>query len=125
MKKGKLVKFDSKGPKPSNKDGEIVDHGKLGNLEYELYKRGTIHIFSKSLTFKKDPDLFEDAVCEIDFDTMENGDTAVIKGSGDNDNLVFICTESGIEIKLVKRGHDILSKLKSLITKGKSNKEGN
>ncbi len=120
----KVLPFRSRGPKKSNPDdGEILDHGKIGTLKYEVYKRGVIHIFSNSLTFKKDCDTFEDEIDDLNLEDMEVGGHAMIKGSGDNDHIVFQNGEDGIEIKLEKRGHDLVAQLKSLIHRGKSKKE--
>ena len=121
-----IVRFSSKGPikkVDDVDDGEIIDHGKLGNLSYEVYKRGVIHIFTKSLKFKKDCDLFEDEINDLELEEMEVGDHKMMKGSGDNDHLMFEHGEDGIVIKLEKRGHDLVAKLKSLISMGKNKKE--
>lgn len=36
----KTIPFKSSGPKKDSKDGVCVDHGEIGKLKYEVYKRG-------------------------------------------------------------------------------------
>lgn len=122
--KHKMLKFQSKGPtKDRDDDTSIVDHGKLGNLSYNVYARGTIHITGGKREFHKDVNEFEDAIKKLDIDNMSNGDTRIINGSGDTDHLVFRMTEGDLNISLSKRGFDMLEKLKAAINKGKAKKE--
>jgi hypothetical protein len=79
--------LSSMGPKKSL-DGKIVDHGTLGILEYEVYERGVIHIFTghaappKDLRFKKDINYFEDEIKKFDFEKLPDGEEYIIQGSG-------------------------------------------
>jgi hypothetical protein len=111
--------LSSQGPKKSN-DGKIIDHGTLGNLEYEIYERGVIHIFesSSSPLFKKDIYVFEDEIRGIDFDLLPEGEDHIIKGSGDNDHIVFTKENGDIKISLKHREFEALALLKSILTKG-------
>ena len=124
MPGGKILPFISKGAKTRKKE-EIKDHGKLGTLSYEVFRRGVIHIFDGDLTFKKDAALFEDALDAIDFDAMADGESHTIKGSGDNDNLVFRKERGVMDILLKKRGHDKIDKLKSILSRGKKKEASN
>lgn len=110
--------LQSKGSKKSS-EGDILDHGTLGSLSYEIYKRGVIKIFNKAddLVFKKDISLFETEIVGIDFEDMM--DAIVIKGSGDNDHLVFTEVDGDIEMSLRKRGFHAIETLRSALTKGK------
>jgi hypothetical protein len=108
----------SMGPKPS-KDGKIIDHGVLGSLEYEIYERGVIHIFDKSMRFKKDIYIFEDEIKKAKIDNMDDGEEYEIKGSGDNDHLVFSKIDGDIKISLKKKGFEALNTLKNILNKGK------
>ena len=118
----KLLKFKSNGKKALNTDGEVVDHGTIGNLQYEVYKRGVIHIFKNDLKFKKDCDSFEIELEALDFDSMKCGSKFIIKGSGDNDHLIFEYADNEIILGLEKRGQNIINKLKSIVSKGKVKK---
>jgi hypothetical protein len=121
----KIVPFLPKGGKPDTQDG-ILEQGTIGNLSYEVYKRGNIHIFDKARTtiFKKDCGLFEDALADAKIDKMSDGDSREIKGSGDNDTLVFKCVNGDIEWSLKKRSYPMLERLHGLLNKGKKSKNG-
>ena len=120
----------SQGPLVSE-DGEIVDHGDLGvYLKYEIYKRGVIHIFEdpfkkvpvldkRGLIFKKDITLFEKALEGLHFETLLEGCSHKIPGSGDNDDLVFEKTNGDINIYLKKKGFTAIETLKDILSKGK------
>jgi len=110
--------LQSKGSKKTL-EGDILDYGTLGSLNYEIYKRGVIKIFDKAddLVFKKDINLFETEIVGIDFENMV--DAIVIKGSGDNDHLVFTKVDGDIEMSLKKRGFPAIETLRSALTKGK------
>ena len=110
--------LDSKGPKDS-KDGKIVDHGTLAQLEYEVYDRGVIHIFDKDLRFKKDIYIFEDEIKKIKFEKMGDGEIHAIQGSGDNDHLVFTKQNGDVQITLKSRDFEAVTLLKSILNKGK------
>lgn len=115
--------LSSKGPKNSG-DGKIVDHGALGDLHYEIYERGVIHVFNDNrpgpdtLRFKKDLYIFEDEVKRVEFDKMGDGEY-LIKGSGDNDHLVFSKENGEIKISLKKREFEIMATLKNILNRGK------
>lgn len=101
-------------------DGPIVDTGSIGDLKYDVYQRGSIHIFNqeKTLFFKKGCDSFEDALKELDLNNMAENQVKVIKGSGDNDNLVFTCKDGDITLSLEKRSYPMVDHLRSLLKKG-------
>lgn len=115
--------LSSKGPKNSG-DGKIVDHGVLGDLNYEIYERGVIHIFNDNrpgpgtLRFKKDLYIFEDEIKKVDFNKMIDVGYE-IKGSGDNDHLVFSKENGEIKISLKKREFEIMDTLKNILNNGK------
>lgn len=123
MQKRRLIEFKSKskGIKKDSEDGEILDHGTIGELKYEIYKRGTIHIFNSSFLFKKDCRMFEDRIDEINFDKMTEYETYTIQGSGDNDDLQFYKEEGEIKIKLIKKAIPIVEKLRDILKLGKKN----
>lgn len=131
----KLIPFQSKGAKKTKllgkTDGEIIDHGVIDSLDYEVYKRGAnsdtpilvLHIIQKAsgkkkeLRFKKDADVFKSELEAINFDDMSNGDRHEIKGSGDNDNLIVKKMDGEFTFELKKRGLDIIDKVKHIIEK--------
>lgn len=100
-----------------DESGVVIETGTLGNTSYKIYKRGVIHIYDGKLTFKKNMDEFEKVLNAIDFDEIQDGDTHVIKGSGDNDNLVFTRKDGDFVISLEKRGFDTIQKLRGLLGK--------
>jgi hypothetical protein len=114
-----IIPFNSKGPKKDSNDGTIVDHGNLGDLQYEVYSRNVIHIFDKNLMFHKDIAAFEDEIGKLDFAAMAPGDSHTVKGAGDTDNLIFRCDEDGIKVELARKGFDVVEKLKSVLRKNK------
>lgn len=123
----KTLNFVSKGKpdllKKATTDGKIDDHGTLGGLDYELYTRGVLHIKDKNgLCFKKDPDHFEEAIEDINFDAMVEDEETVIEGSGDNDNLVLTVKDGEIIMSLRKKEFKVIRKLRELINRGKKNK---
>jgi hypothetical protein len=111
----RLIPFKSSG-KTSD---VVIDSGTVGDLNYEVFKRGNIHIFDKNVRFKKDTSLFEDEIDKIDFDKMKNGDEHLIKGCGDSDNLIFKCINNELKIVLCKRGNVLIEKLKSVLQKNR------
>lgn len=122
--KHKMLEFASKGPTQDKKDKtDIIDHGKLGGLDYKVYKRGSIHITDGKRTFHKDIDAFEDAIKTLDIDNMENGDTRIVEGSGDTDHIVFHMEDGDLSVRITKRGFDVLEKLKGILNKGRAKKE--
>ena len=123
MKSNTVVPFKSKGRKLINKDGTVIDHGKIGTLKYEVYQRGVIHIFDKNRKFKKAMDVFEDEINELDFDNLKDGKSIVLKGSGDNDHLIFTRKNGDLDITLKKRMFNTLEKLKDILSSGRSKKE--
>jgi len=100
-------------------EGEILDHGNISNVEYEIYKRGVIHIFDKDHRFKKDIDLFETEFNKLNFDSLSNGNTIDLSGSGDNDDLVFTKKDGDITLSFKKKGFKTIEKLKGILSKAK------
>ena len=117
----KTIPFMSKGPKTDAKDGKILDHGDFGDLKYEVFSRNVIHIFDSKLMFHKDIAAFEAEVEKIEFSKMGDGETVIIKGAGDTDNLVFKCVDGAMKIALTRRGFDMIDKLKSVLRKNNTN----
>ena len=113
-----VVPLQSMGPK-NTQDGKILDHGDMGDLKYEVYARGVIHIFGQdSLRFKKDLNAFDVEVRQKDFEKLAQGNSYSIFGSGDNDDLIFTKNSSGdIIISLKKKEFEAITLLKSLIKK--------
>jgi hypothetical protein len=114
-----IVPFiNSKGSKKTT-DGEIVDHGKINDLQYEIYKRGVIHIFKNksaaTCRFKKDIDSFDTAINKLDFEKLEDGKSLMIEGSGDNDNLIFTKKDDDINISLKAKGFKTIERLKEIL----------
>lgn len=122
MSSAKMIKFKSKskGKKKDSKDGEILDHGTIGNLKYEVYSRGTIHIFDNKLMFKKDCSLFEDIIDKINFEKITEKEPVSVSGSGDNDDIQFYLDEGEIKIKLIGKPVAIVEKLKGILKIGKN-----
>lgn len=119
----KVIEFKSKskGKKKDSKDGEISDHGTIGDLKYEVYSRGTIHIFDNKHMFKKDCSRFEDAINEINFNKITEKSPVSIPGSGDNDDIQFYMENGDIKIKLIGKPIAIVEKLKSILKTGQKN----
>lgn len=117
----KILKFRSKsgGKRKDSPKGQIIDEGSLGKLKYRVFKRGNVHIFNKAetLLFKKDCDVFDSEVDELNLNSLKDGENTKIEGSGENDTLVFACIEGDIEISLEKRAYNMLTKLKNILTK--------
>jgi hypothetical protein len=129
MSKRGLLTFKSCGEKQTD-DGKCVDHGDISALQYELYQRGStftvLHILDpkhKDLCFKKDISTFQAELDKIKFDKMAEDDHEEIKGSGDNDDLVFTMKSGEIVLSLKKRGFDVIDKLKDIL-QGKGAKHG-
>lgn len=122
MAKGKVLPFISKGKKtaPAGDGGTIIDHGSIGGLSYEVYDRGVIHIFDSKHVFKKGCGDFESSIEALNLEDMREGSRQVIPGSGDNDNLVFVCENGDITLKLEKRTFSTIEKLKGIISTAKT-----
>lgn len=115
---------NSKGGKTTPANEIVVDHGSLGKgVEYEIYKRGVIHVFNKDLCFKKDIDQFEDCLDKMTFEKLGEGESLTMEGSGDNDHLVFTVKDGELQVSLSKRGFAVINKLKSILNRGRNLKE--
>jgi hypothetical protein len=107
----------------------ISEHGEIGDLEYEVWQRNNqfavIHIFDKKhlSVFKKDVYIFEDELAKLKFSDMKEGDVIVMKGSGDNDDLVFTFENSELSISLKRRGFNVLEKLKTVLKREQKRSE--
>lgn len=117
-----FVPKDKNGPKTS----DMIEEGNLGQLQFQVYKRGTgnvIHIFTKdkSRNFKKDCGPFEDEVKKLDLDALKEGESQVIKASGDNDSLVFTCDGDDIKIDLERQSYPMVERLRNIL-RGKKRK---
>ena len=118
----KVLQFVSKTSTKKTKNGDIVEHGTICGLNYEVYKRGVIHITDKKLKFKKDCDIFEDEINKMDFESLADKEEIVLKGSGENDHLIFTKKDGDVDMKLKRREFSTISKLKSLLSKNKEKK---
>jgi hypothetical protein len=115
-KKNNLVEFISKGEKKGKEPA--LDHGKIGDLDYELHARGCVHIYDKEgLRFKKDALLFEDSLDALNLDTLKDGEETFIDGSGDNPDLILKKKDGDIILFLRKKGYSTINKLKDLLKK--------
>jgi hypothetical protein len=106
-------------------DGKVVESGTIGEnpkLSWDVFTFGTIHIYDGKLRFKKDCDLFEDALLKVPVD-LKSGDRHVIKASGDNDDLVITNKDGEYSLSLTRRGIAVVEKLKELVGKAKSLKK--
>jgi len=117
---GKLLPFrgGKLNPAKDTAEGTIVESGTIGDLNWEVYSYGTIHIMQNGRVFKKDCDLFEKELDEVPDNALRH----VIKGSGDNDNLVITQVDGEYVAHVEKSGHMIVEKLRELVTKGKIQK---
>ena len=72
-KKKNIIEFQQKKVTRKDKKENVVDQGNLGDLKYKVFKRGVIHITDKkgSLTFKKDCELFEEAIDKLDISSLK------------------------------------------------------
>jgi hypothetical protein len=118
---GKMVPFAGIKRK---EDTGVTDSGEFGNLKFEVYdKWQTIHLIEKDgkkeKIFKKNCDLFEDAFDEIDFDSMSEGDTAKIEGSGDNADLIITIKDGDVSMHLENKKMPGLKKFFDLIARSK------
>lgn len=123
MAKSKLLKFQSRGSHTSDK--HVIEQGNVGGLSYQIFKRGNIHIYDpadQSLMFKKDCDLFEEALKKLDLKSLKDGDSKSIPGSGDNDTLVFTCANGDIQMSLNKRSYGVIDMLDKVIKTAKGSK---
>jgi len=121
-KKKKVLTFKPKEEvSRQGKKENVIDEGKLGDLHYKVFKRGVIHIFDskKKYLFKKDCELFEKAINELDLNSLTEDKYEKILGSGDNDTLSFTCKDGDIIISLEKPEYGMISKLKKILQKGK------
>ena len=116
--KKSIIPFKGKGPKTTD-DGDIIEHGEIGDLKFSVYKRGVIHIAEddSSLVFKKDIETFDVELGNIDFEKIKNGQEFVMKGSGENDHLVFYSHKDEIKLKLQSRSLVVIEKLKTILRK--------
>ncbi len=125
MKKSssKLLKFKSstsrkkKGRSKDTPQGPIIDEGSLGEMKYRVFKRGVIHIFNsaETLLFKKDCDVFEKELEKLELNSLKDGESKKIEGSGDNDTLIFTCTNNNIVIFLNRPEYGMITKLKNIL----------
>lgn len=120
MARGKIIPLciRSEGPKQSI-DEDILDHGSIGDLHYEINHRQVIHISDKKGHFKKDADSFEEALNKLDLESLQEGESLTITGSGDNDDLVFTMKEGDLKLSLAKKGFGVVEKLRGLISKSR------
>lgn len=131
-KAGNIIPFVRDGDEPGAArdpdpgEGGLVDSGVIGSggsLHWEVFACGTIHIDDGPLSFRKDCDLFEEALNNVP-DDLSEGDEYVIEGSGDNDDLVIVCMQGKYRLSVRKRGLGIISKLHEIINKARGHKAG-
>lgn len=125
MKRSMLIPFRGKSVAKDTPDGKVVESGTIGEkpheLDWDVYSFGTIHITDGKLEFKKDCDLFEDALNAVPTN-LKPGDRHVIKASGDNDSLVIENVDDEYRLRLTKRGIAVVERLRELVGKAKSHK---
>ena len=96
----------------------------ISGLRFHITKYHTVHIHSNAgCLFKKDISIFEQELDDLKLEELDIGQSHIIKGSGDNDHLVFTRTDDDIQISLKKRGFETIEKVKNLLHK-KSKKGG-
>jgi len=124
MRKNSLIPFTKSNKSKKSKDGDIIAHGKLDKLDFEIYKRGTIHISDKNFTFRKNIDAFDEEIEVIE--TMTSSEwrkkkTHRINGAGDTDNLIFTYNESNddLDVSLKKKTHGTIERLKKILADAK------
>jgi hypothetical protein len=119
----KMIPFIKNPAQPAAAKKDIVEEGKLDDLYYTIFKRGNIHIYDdKNNLFKKDCDAFEDEMKNLGLSAMKEGETLIIQGCGDTDNLIFTQVDGDIKITVEKKDFEIIKKLKGLIKKAKGAK---
>lgn len=115
-KKQKSLKPKVEGPSDPPIDGEILGHGEMGGLSFRSYKRGVIHLFDKTgLLFKKDADLFEEELEKIKPDSLSEGESAEIPGSGDNCDLILKLENGDVKLSLRKKQTVTMKKLREVL----------
>lgn len=119
----RVIKFIQNKKAPVEDNDDVIESGRVGDLNYEVFRRGNIHIYDKKLRFKKDAELFEEEFRKLNFDAMKDDEKHVLKGCGDNDDLVFTKTDGEIKMFLKKRSFETISKLFDIINKGLSSKK--
>lgn len=103
----------------------ITDSGEFLTLRYEIYSKwGTIHLIEtngvkKDIVFKKDCKVFEEKLEEIDFDSMCDGDTAKIEGSGNNADLIITVRDGDISVHLENKKMPGFIKIMDILKKSK------
>lgn len=121
MKAPKVIKFRQTSNKATPDDTKIVEEGTIGSLKYEVHQRNSsfavVHIFNskRTMIFKKDASIFEDMLQAMKFSEMVEGDVLVMKGSGDNDDLVFTFENGELSVSLKRRGFSVLEKLQDIL----------
>lgn len=117
MNKKTVIPFICKKNTKSAKkeDSSILEQGDFGSLKYTVYKRGVIHITDGKLTFKKDPDIFQDFVRNTNFSKSKK---VTIPGSGDNADLILTSNGDDFKATLNKKEFKLISKMKDIIKKG-------
>jgi len=123
-KEPKIIPFTAQNVPEKNKKDGIIEEGTFSDLNYKIYNRGTIHIFDdkKKALFKKDCELFEEAIDKLNLNSLSEGEIRKIPGSGDNDTLIFTCEGGDIKISLEKPEYGAIIKLKKILKLGKKNK---
>jgi len=119
-KEPRIIPFTTQDVSANNKNG-IIEEGTLGDLKYKVYRRGTIHVFDdkKKTLFKKDCELFEEAIDKLNLNSLSEGEIRKIPGSGDNDTLIFTCKGGDIKLSLEKPEYGAIRKLKKILNLGK------
>lgn len=123
--KTEIIPFTFLGVSAKDKKEGIIEKGTISDVNYEVYSRGTIHIFDdkKNTLFKKDCELFEETIDKLNLNSLSEGDVRKIPGSGDNDTLIFTCENGDIKISLEKPEYGVITKLKKILNLNKKNKK--
>lgn len=97
------------------KTDQILDQGQIGPLAYQINALGVIHMEHEGLHFKKDISMFEDELNKLELHKLKDGEELVVKGSGDNDDLVFLKKQGDIEVLLRVKPFETIEKLKKIL----------
>jgi len=125
----RLIPLKGMSKRQDKDDGVVVESGTIGDkspLKWEVYTYGTIHIYDpdNGLVFKKDCDLFEEALKVVPT-SLKPGEKHVIKASGDNADLVIENVDGEYKLSLTRRGLAVVEKLQSLVNMAKGLRKKN
>lgn len=98
----------------------VTDSGAFGPLKYEIYdKWRTIHLIDGNKVFKKDCDCFESQIDKSGIDSLKEGESVTIEGSGDNANLIITLKDGELAMRLEDKVRSLTQKLQSILDRSK------